>query len=81
MILYTKSLVFDSKQYFLGDCFVGYNADTPAAVLLETLHDLDDNANDELVCMSVTLLGTKFCFINLSCVDLLVLDRIGFLYV
>ena len=42
-------LVSHRNEYSLGDCFVGYNEDTPAAVLLETLYDLHDNIDDESV--------------------------------
>ena len=50
------SLIFYRKQYSLGDCFVGYNEDTPAAVLLETLYDLHDNADDESVSVAISTL-------------------------
>lgn len=41
------------KQYTLGDSFIGFNDDTPAAVLLETMHDLDDDATDGQVCSTL----------------------------
>ena len=37
------------KQYTVGDSFIGYKDDTPASVLLETMHDLDDDADDNMV--------------------------------
>ena len=40
--------MFHRKQYSLGDSFVGFNNDAPSALLLETLHDLNED-DDELV--------------------------------
>ena len=39
--------MFHRKQYSLGDSFVGFNEDATSAVLLETLHDLNENADDD----------------------------------
>ena len=46
--------MFDRKQYSLGDSFVGFNDDTPSAVLLETLHDLNEKADDDELVGSFT---------------------------
>ena len=44
------------KQYSLGDSFIGFTEDTPSAVLLETLHDLNENTDDEeVVCLSILI--------------------------